>query len=234
MKTIKNQKTFPQRHELLDQLRGFAVAHMIFFHFCFNLNFFALIDVDFHHDFIWWFQPRFIVANFMLVVGASLYFAHHLSFRLQAFFKRFIKLVAGAFIISLTTYLALPDDWIYFGTLHSIATCSVLSILFVKIPRISGIIGLLVIFSSLLPNWQWPWIELSHTSLDYIPPLPWVGWCLLGIMLAKFGVFYFSLSSILPHRISQTLIFLGKHSLKIYLLHQLILFPLAYGLTFFI
>ncbi len=83
------------------------------------------------------------------------------------------------------------------------------------------------------------WLGLEppfYTYLDYFPVIPWFGAVLLGIGLGN--LLYADtnrplrvpdISAWLPVRWLQTL---GRHSLRIYLLHQLVLFILLLSLLF--
>lgn len=213
-----------ERSLFLDQLRALAVIHMIFFHFNYDLMLFGLVDIDFQNDWIWWIQPRWIVALFMTSVGASLYLAHAKKVKWIKFWKRWLKLAIFALIISVSTYIMFPKHWIYFGTLHSIALCSLLALPFVKLPKVALVAGVAIVSTLFIESWSWPWFQLPHSSMDYIPPMPWLGFCLIGIALASFKVFE---KNPLPKNIkgSTALAKVGQKAFIIYLLHQ----PILYG-----
>lgn len=213
------------RSLFLDQWRSIAIFMMIFFHFCFDLALFNFISIDVQNDFLWWIQPRIIVSMFMCAVGASLFLTHQNGIRYKKFILRFVKLALAAAIISLVTFLFFPSQWIYFGTLHSIAVCSLMALPFIKWPNLALVFGLIIVSTLFIPAWQWPWFQLPHPSMDYIPPFPWLGFCLIGIFLAKQGFFNLNPTSALPLKLQQYLAWPGTHSLKIYLIHQ----PVLYG-----
>ena len=212
------------RYQLLDQIRGFAVLLMIIFHFSYDLAVFGHVNIQFQKDPFWWGFPRLIVFLFMIAVGMSLRLVHVPNYRWKPFFQRWLKLVVFALIISVSTYFAFPDRWIYFGTLHSIAVCSLMAIPFVRYPKISGLLALIFLVPVVLFKWSLPWIELPHKSMDYIPAFPWVGVVFLGIYLHSVNFNKFLLPDIKP---LQALAWMGKHSLLIYMLHQ----PILYGLV---
>ncbi|MDC1174895.1 heparan-alpha-glucosaminide N-acetyltransferase [Bacteriovoracaceae bacterium] len=214
-----------KRFHVIDFLRGFAVLLMIIFHFSYDLDFFGYIEVDFIKDTFWWVFPRVIVFFFLLTVGASSALVHKEKIRWDKFSPRFLKLVLFALIISISTYFIFPNNWIYFGTLHCIASVSLCLLPFVKKPKLSFLLFLIFLIPPVFFGFKWPFWNMAHASMDYIPLLPWVGIGLLGIsykhfLLEKSEQLYLSVN--LPGKSFVT--YLGIHSLIIYLIHQPILF----------
>lgn len=197
---------------------------MIFFHACFDLTAFGLLSIDFQKETFWYVLPRIIVTLFMFSVGASLYIVHGRGIKFQSFLKRQIILMVCALAISAFTYYAFPTQWIYFGTLHSIAVCSAIALAFIKIPRIASVIGILIVFPHLFKIYQYPFWQLSHRSMDYIPPLPWVGVALMGMGFATTSL---SKRELPISKWTSFIQWCSRHSLKIYLVHQ----PLLWGLS---
>ncbi len=213
-----------KRYTCIDQLRGIAVLLMIIFHLFYDLNEHGIFAINLKSTF-WYGLPRFIVAIFMLTVGISLSLAHSQKINFKKFFKRLIILIICSFIISLSTYIIFPSQWIFFGTLHSIAFCSAAALPMVKFPKISVLIFILILFGIFI-GLSLPWIYL-HPSMDYIPPYPWIGFVLFGIFLGDIKIYKFFNYS---HPILSFLELLGRNSLVIYLTHQ----PILYGGTWII
>ncbi len=197
---------------------------MIIFHFSYDLAVFGHVNIQFQKDPFWWGFPRLIVFLFMIAVGMSLRLVHIPEFRWKHFWQRWLKLAAFAVIISISTYFAFPDRWIYFGTLHSIAVCSLMAVGFVRYPKICGVLAMAFLLPVVFFKWSLPWIELPHKSMDYIPAFPWVGVVFLGIFLHSVNFHKLTPPDIKPLR---GLAWMGKHSLLIYMLHQ----PILYGLV---
>jgi uncharacterized membrane protein len=218
------------RFPLVDQLRGVAVVLMIIYHFSYNLNYFKFIKVELFRDPFWWTFPRVIVFLFLFVVGLSLPLAHpeNRSFHHKKYLLRIGKILAGAMAISLGTYLMFPSRWVYFGTLHCIAVCSLMVYPIIYRPKLALGIGL-AILPAWLMGYEYPWIKLPHLSMDYIPSLPWVSIVCLGLFAHSIG--FHRLRIPLPEFISSPLEFLGIHSFLIYLVHQPILFGIVFGLS---
>lgn len=218
---MKDFKHNSERSLILDALRGFTVILMIIFHFSFDLDYFGFVSIDIIHAPFWYFFPRLIVFLFLFAVGAALCITHKNGIKWRPFGKRFALLVFWAVVISVATYNFFPENWIYFGTLHAIAVVSVFSLPFIKRPREALIVGLCLFIPSIAFDKTIPWIQLSHSSWDYISPFPWLGASLLGIFAAHKGIHRLDIPK---NKLTRSLNFLGQHSLFIYLVHQPILF----------
>lgn len=216
-----------QRYPWLDAIRSFAIYLMVIFHLSYDLDLFGHVDIDFQADPFWLWFPCVIVFLFLLSVGLSLRQAHYPDPRWPSFWKRWLKIAVSALGISIATYFAFPKGWVYFGTLHNIAINSLLCLPFLGRPRAALIVCIAILLGELL-GVQWPWIEMSHSSMDYIPALPWLAWVLLGIYLHSIGAHKIPFPS---GQIWQKLIWPGKHSLIIYLGHQVVLYSLVWAYT---
>jgi len=220
--TLSNDKS---RIIFLDVLRGFTILLMFFFHFSFDLNYFGFIQVDIIHGAFWYILPRIIVFLFFFVAGFSLKVAHQKKIQWPKLLKRQMKLFGFAILISLVTYYLFPDQWIYFGTLHSLFLITFMSLPFIHFERMALLIALALFIPSIFWDFNLPFYSLPIRSLDYISPFPWWGASLLGIFASKFTIF----NQLIGHnQFSQRLSFLGQHSLLIYLIHQPIFFGLIW------
>ncbi len=222
-----NELLRQKRYLIVDVLRGFTVILMFIFHFTFDLNYFGFIKIDMLRSPFWYFLPRLIVFLFLFAVGMGLFLAHGHQIKWKSFNKRLLLISFWALVISLVTYKLFPENWIYFGTLHSIALVSLISLFFLKRPRLSLFITLLLFIPSIFWDYNLPWIELPHGSWDYISPFPWMGASLLGIFAAHKGLYKLNLNE---NKSIKSLNYLGQHSLFIYLIHQ----PLFFGSLFLV
>lgn len=221
-----------QRFLLIDKLRGVAVALMIFFHFSYDLSSFQFITIDFKNNPFWFYLPRLIVVLFFTSAGASLYFAHGPPNQIQwnKFLKREIQLFICSALISISTYFLFPKTWVYFGTLHSLFVCSIMALPFLKRPPLAFIVAFIILIPAVIFNVKFPWPTLPHFSMDYIPALPWVGVIYFGIYVGYLMQKYYPKDKQQHESSKGVLLFLGRHSLLIYLLHQ----PILYGLVFLV
>lgn len=211
------------RAHYLDSLRGLAVVWMMIFHFSYDLKMFGMVDWNFNQGF-WFAFPRVIAFTFLFCVGLSLYFGHGEKVKWNLIGKRTLKIGGAALIISLATYNAFPDRWIYFGTLHCIAVGSVLGALVVRHQKISFTLLIFILTGQYLAGFDIRWVSsiIQKPSMDFIPIYPWFWAILLGIILAPHLSRISLLNKMKP---IPFLALLGRHSLKIYLVHQ----PVFYG-----
>ena len=213
----------------LDALRGMAVIWMVIFHTCYDLNMFHLISWNFQSGF-WYAFPRVIAFTFLFCVGLSLNYTHRPKINVQELQKRTLKLGLAALVISVGTYLMFPKAWIYFGTLHCILAGSLLGALVVNHRKLALalMISILVLQYGLDYDIKWVSSIIQRNSLDFIPIYPWFWAILLGILSGP----YLSKIKVLSNfRSPAFLTLLGKHSLKIYLIHQPMLYGVIWGLS---
>lgn len=210
------------RASYLDGLRGVAVLWMVIFHAAYDLRSFHYIDWNFSQGF-WYAFPRVIAFTFLFCVGLSLNYGHRPKINWIALKKRSIKLGLAAIIVSIGTFYLFPSQWIYFGTLHCIFVGSILGALVVNHRRIAWIllVTILVLQYGFDYNIRWVSSILSKPSMDFIPIYPWFWAILLGIVS---GPHLEKVKLLREMRPNKMLNFLGQHSLKIYLLHQPLLF----------
>ncbi len=192
---------------------------MIVFHAVFDVGLFGIVDVPFLGSSSWVGFAKFIVSLFLLCVGMGLALVHKRATRWDLVWKRFYTLGGWALAITIVTYLILPENAIVFGALHCIAVTSVAGVLFVRRPRLAlalaGIIAAsnLIFDPDLVPLSDW----LHVAPMDDVPFYPWFSVVLLGIYLESVNVHKLPVKENGPTR---GLALLGRHSLKIYLIHQ--------------
>jgi uncharacterized membrane protein len=233
-----------QRWDAIDVARGIAILAMVLYHFSWDLSFLRLIATDIVAVPAWRWFARCIAGSFLFLAGAGLVLAHVQGLRRQAFLRRLAKIGGAALLITIATYFAFPESFIFFGILHCIALSSVLALPFLRLRPalvlVSAILCLAapLIFTSPVLDRPWlDWLGLGATdpvTNDYVPIFPWFGLVLAGMAAAK---------ALLPHAetmqlarwrardsFSRLLIWAGRKSLPIYLIHQIVLLGLLYGI----
>ena len=114
------------RIELLDLARGTALLAMFVYHFAYDLSFFRLIRVDVVSDPGWRLFARLIAGSFLAIVGFSLILATRNGLNRKAYAKRFAMVAGAALLVTIGTWFAIPENFIFFGILHHIALASLL------------------------------------------------------------------------------------------------------------
>jgi len=224
------------RIEWIDLARGAALVAMAIYHFTWDLEFFGYAAPGMTAVGGWKFFARSIALSFLFLVGVSLVLSHAGGFRMPSFLRRLAMIAAAAAAVTIATWFATPDFFIFFGILHQIAFASVAGLLFLRVPPLVTLAAAAVVIAA--PHlatstafdapWWW-WTGLSENrprSSDYVPVFPWFAAVLVGIATAKIadrkGVFTW-LSGFEAGRWSKPLQFAGRHSLAVYLIHQPVL-----------
>ena len=235
-KRAEQTRAAPLRIAAIDGLRGAALCLMIVYHFSFDLNWFGYMRADFDHDAFWLGFRGVIVSAFMLLVGLSLLLARRAGVTPRHFWRRIALIAFCAIVVSVASYLTFPQTFITFGILHCIALASVLAWPATRFPlaALAGGIVIVAIGNAVKhPLFDAPWLQwlgmMTHKppTEDYVPLLPWLGVVMIGIALGHWlSLQHFRplrpLSRATPH----WLIWMGRHSLLIYMLHQPVLIGL--------
>lgn len=232
-----------QRWDAIDVARGLAIAAMIVYHFSWDLSFLKLIETNILQVPAWRWFARGIAGSFLLLAGVGLALAHAQGFRRLAFSRRLMKVGGAALAVTLVTYFAFPESYIFFGILHCIAVSSVLALPFLRLPPALTLLAAVlclaapVIFTS--PALDVPyldWLGLGATeplTNDYVPVFPWFGMVLIGVALGKLLLKHGETMRLARWRatdaLSRTFVWAGRKSLPIYLIHQLVLLGFLYG-----
>jgi uncharacterized membrane protein len=229
--TIQGFKT--NRLMSVDAVRGAAIGGVVVFHLVWDLEFAGFISgVAFHP--VWLLFGRVLAGTFMFLVGFSLVLAHGSNFRFAAFARRLGIITVAAIAVTIATFLAFPDSFVFFGILHSIAVATLIGTAFLYLPVSASLLAGATIMalpwfvasSSFDTRWM-AWIGFfanAPASNDLVPVFPWAGLTLLGVASGRFH--YSSrirTASEIPrvrNLFSQWLAWMGRHSLPIYLAHQ--------------
>lgn len=236
------------RIHAVDFSRGIALIAMAIFHFGWDLENFGLARAGMTLEPQWKYFARAIASSFLFLVGMSAFLAHHQKFKPATFIKRIGMVAIAAATITLATYFATPDAFIFFGILHNIALSSLLILLFLRLPTLLIFLSALIVLSAPLwaktqtldaPIWWWSGLsQFTPKANDFVPIFPWFGWVLMGLAFAKTldkRDLWQTLSKLefnfFP---ANWLKFLGRHSLIFYLVHQPIMIGTLYVFVKFI
>ena len=222
-----------KRLPLFDTLRGIAMILMALYHFSFDLNQFGVIHQDMNSSEFWLDFRAVIMTLFMGLIGVGLYLGRA-SWSSRAYWSRLLKLGACASIISVVTYIQFGDSWVFFGVLQFAFVVSLAGPALIKAPWLALPIGVFLVVLPLEYRdiwWFRPGYVISGLSPlkpfteDFAPLCPWLGVALLGIFIAFAARRWHS--SLYEKQIP-LLTGLGHRSLVFYMVHQLVLFPLAW------
>jgi len=240
MRASKMSAVASARLPLIDAARGAAVVAMVIYHFSWDLRYFGYIAADVEGALGWRMFAHATAGAFLFIVGVSLVLASRGGFDSRKFLRRLGTIVAAALTITVVTWLMFPDSYIFFGVLHHIALASVLGLAFLRLPILIVIAAAIACFFAppllAAPIFDRPallWIgletEFPRTN-DFVPLLPWFGMALLGIAAARlWPILVRKNYPVLRLRPPWQLVWAGRHSLLIYLLHQPILFGSVYA-----
>jgi len=217
-----------KRIEEIDFARGIAILLMILFHLIVDLKDFYFYNVDYFRGF-WYVEGKLSAILFMFLCGISSTFSSRST-------NHGIKVFTWAMVLTAVTYFYNSDFYIRFGILHflgiSLLTASFvqrLAINWLFLLSVSSItIGLVFAEHFVTSPYLFPLglQSATFTSLDFYPLFPWYGVFLAGITAGK--TVYASKKSLLALHPPQTITWLGRQSLAIYLIHQPILLALLY------
>lgn len=230
----------------LDLARTAALAGMVVFHFTLDLELFGHIPRGTIGGGGWPILARIVAASFLFLAGVSMYLAHGGGIRWAAYLRRLLILALAAGGVTLATVIALPDAFIFFGILHSIAVASVIGLGFLALPwgvTLLAAAGVLMV-SQLVshPFFDAPallWLGLGTVlpvSMDFEPVFPWAAPFLAGLGVAKALTARGAIARLakteraLPRALHR-LAWPGRHSLAIYLCHQPLLFGVLIALA---
>lgn len=227
----------------LDLWRGLAVVSMVIYHFFFDLNFLGLAPREMYEG-GWLVFQRMIASSFLLLVGISLTisFSHCRDKPFGVVVKKFLKraafVMAAALLVTLGTWLFVPEQYVRFGILHliSVSTLLALPFLFIRPAWITAILGAgIIYFGTFVKTFSVShpfllWLGVAYpgfATVDYFPVMPWFGIVLVGIFFGswlypngKRRFHFFALKKPAP-----VLNWVGRKALWIYLIHQ----PLLIG-----
>jgi uncharacterized membrane protein len=224
------------RLAVVDLIRGIAVIAMVFYHLSWDLLDYGLIDVDVVNDPLWRAFAHVIAGSFLALVGFNLVLANRDGVRTVPYLRRLAVIAGAAALVSLGTYWFMPGAFVFFGILHMIAAASVLALPFLRAPvpvtvavAVACLAAPSLLTSEFFDAAPFLWLGLSaHVvpTVDYVPVLPWFGVVLGGIAAARLVVEFRredGLASWRPAAGWRPVLFLGRWSLPVYLIHQPIL-----------
>ena len=255
-KPLKTEK----RICFLDELRGFAILCMVFYHAFYILD--TMFFCEWANRLFYFFFPvqPFFASLFIFICGVSCTLS-------RSNLKRGLILSGAAGIVTLFTAVIMPafgfvECEIYFGILHLLAVCILIFAAAEKVlKKINPIVGILLcavfypffggvskgvlsygeLISIQLPEtlYSYEWLAIfgfdipSFFSADYFPIFPAVFMFFAGV----FSGIYFVRNGFPEWMYKKRMPFfakIGKHTLIIYIAHMPLIYGLSYGIEFII
>jgi uncharacterized membrane protein len=235
----------PGRILALDLARAGALLAMAVFHFVFDLELFGWVPPGTSTTGGWRIFAIVTAGSFLFLAGVSLWLAQGGGRRWSGFWKRFLRIAAAAALITAGTWAVMPDSFIFFGILHSIAAASLVGMAVLRWPVWALLPLAALAFAApylarmeLFDPWWFWWTGLQTVpvrSVDYVPLAPWLGPFLLGLVAGRAGTATGLWARLAEWRGGAALhraAWFGRHSLIVYLLHQPVLVALVGAATF--
>ncbi|MEK6972614.1 MAG: heparan-alpha-glucosaminide N-acetyltransferase [archaeon] len=227
----------------LDFLRGIAIFMMMAFHTLWDLNYFKITTFLLYEGFFGIFQ-KVTAGLFIFLVGICLTISYERCLQRNEdykthFLKRGLKVFGYGLLITIFTFFAFPNNFIYFGILHFISISILLSIFFIKLKDKNLLLAILLfLIYPLIRSISLPfpyllalWPNYYLPTFDYFPLLEWFPIFLLGLFFGqklypngvpKIKLDFSKFSFFKPVN------YLGRHSLFLYFIHQPILVVLIW------
>jgi uncharacterized membrane protein len=226
---------------------------MIFYHFIYDLGDFGYVNMITVVNGYWKLFAQSIGCSFLFISGVSFWVMASSGINWTKYLKRLTILISAALLISIVTYRVNSETFIFFGILHLLAACSLFSIFIYKLPVIILValgIGLLLIpdyyyastyYNDTLFSYKYlSWTGLYNGktgSVDFYAFMPWSAAFVLGLACSKVFVKPRRTSSLSPLSFKEekaslglsSILWIGRHSLLVYLIHQPILIGIILG-----
>lgn len=234
-----------RRLPVIDGARAIALLAMACFHGLWDLGNVRLTPENYAATPIGKHAAEGIAGSFLILVGVGLVLMNGRGVRLRPTLMRLARIAAGALAVTVATYVVFPDSFVFFGILHCIAVASVLGLPFLFLPwPVTLVAAALVLAAPLLVQADWLdspalWFlglgRITPRTNDYVPLFPWFGLVLTGIVLGRLGLPILARSLLgrwePSGKLGRVATFAGRHSLAVYLIHQPVLFGLAFLLA---
>lgn len=210
----------------IDLLRGIAVILMVVYHFFFIGDFYGIFNFDFK-TLPWLIAANFIRFIFLGLVGVIL------SISKKWRFKRFLIVAFCASLITLFTFIFIPERMVLWGILHLIAF-SILILQFIsKKPVLAlyfGLFSMLFGFAIKTITAEKSFVLNAlgfnvpgFSALDYFPIFPWISVVAFGMFLGnliyKKGLSIFDFGKIGEKIFIKIILFCGRNALFVYMAH---------------
>lgn len=233
----------------LDELRGVALISMLIYHIIFQSTVVGCTGIEILDNSVSIFFQLVAQILFISIAGISAYISHNNL-------RRGIKILSCAIIITVVTYIVMPENRILFGVLHFLGVAILLYWLIlyriVSLPTlpmlgINGILFFVLHFTRIGDNIyiflqsalsdivKRKWLRFfgladkDFISSDYFPIFPWIFLFLFGVFLGKY-IKENEEKFLIDRKPISWLAFIGSHTLFIYMIHIPIIWGVLFGI----
>lgn len=225
----------------LDLARTLALIGMAVYHLVWDMTLFGLLPRATVLTGGFRLLAVTVAGSFLFLAGVSLVLAHREGIRWRAFWQRLAVIAAAAALISSATFAVMPDSFIFFGILHSIAVASLLGLVFLRAPFWTVPVAALIVLiapglvgGAVFDTPALVWLGLGDApvqTLDFEPVFPWFAAFLAGMTFARSTAH----TRIWRRRpvtgLMRALCWPGRHSLAVYLVHQPVLLAVVWAVS---
>jgi len=234
-----------KRYNSIDSLRAIAIILMVVYHLLYDLVYIYHFDITFFGTNLESFFQLLISLTFISLSA----FCVNISKRN---YQRGVKLMLLNFIIMLVTMVFLPNNPIYYGILFCLGACIII-VNFLKkyLDKLNPYIGLALFLGLFFISYNIRDGFLNFLYTDFSLPTTWYSNKLIFLGLPPKGFHSSDYYPILPYlcyfiasfylfkiikKRKENLLYIkipffekiGKHSLKIYLAHQVVLYLILF------
>ncbi len=179
------------RLSIVDAARGLAIAQMVTYHFCYDLQHFGWTHTAMTRDPGWIAWRSAIVTQFLFLVGISLTLRPASRTGVAAVFTRRWWQIAGcAALVSAGSATIFGPRWIWFGILHFVVVAQVLAWPLRGLRAANLILGVALLAIGTQVQWSFfaperlSWIGFSPVkplTEDFVPVALWIGVVVIGV-----------------------------------------------------
>ncbi len=224
------------RIDIIDACRGLSILLMVVWHLFYDLVLFRMFPENILFSPLVNALQLFFVCLFIIMSGASTQFT-------RSNYKRALKMLICAAVVTLVTWFLNNDAFIKFGILHFLGFAALIYAV-LEYPlrwltsKIPCFVWIILFFASryalnrtVTTKWLWPLglVYPGFVSTDYYPIFPWFFMYMFGIWFGQIVV-----ERKLPDWFYETRIpffsAVGRKTLWIYMLHQ----PVIYGIVYLV
>jgi uncharacterized membrane protein len=234
-----------RRVPVIDVARACALAAMAGYHSLWDLGYLRLTAENYALTPVGRLCAEIIAGSFLMLVGVGLVLMNGRGVQIRPTLLRLARISSAALLVTVGTWIAFPDAYVFFGVLHCIAVSSVLGLPFLFAPLpVTALAAAAVltaahyVHAAVLDAPALYFLGLgagTPRTNDYVPLVPWFGLVLAGIVLGRLALPALARSRLgawTPRsRFGRVAGFAGRHSLVIYLVHQPVLLALLTGLV---